>query len=132
MYPNRIREWRELRQMSFAQVAAACSPPASRATIFRLEHGRMRFTPQWQERLAAVFGCAPSDLLSEYAMTAKDQILELLPQLTPDERSALLAQLLALSDGGAAIPLAPPTGDGWERFCDIALTGTLHVRWPRK
>ena len=64
-YPNRIREWRVLREMSHEKLAEKVG--TSRGQIFNLEKGERRLTQEWMERIAAQLRCEPSDLLTSSA-----------------------------------------------------------------
>lgn len=59
--PNRIREWRERRDLT--QDALAEASGTSKMQISRLERGERRLTQGWMERIAAVLDCRPADLL---------------------------------------------------------------------
>lgn len=59
--PNRIREWRERRDLT--QDALADATGTSKMQISRLERGERRLTQGWMERIAEVLGCRPADLL---------------------------------------------------------------------
>jgi SOS-response transcriptional repressor LexA len=65
LYPNRLREIREAKGMTLAEVAAAAGGKTTPKTISRLERGEMRLSVPWMNRLAPVFGVKPAELLSE-------------------------------------------------------------------
>ncbi len=64
-FPNRIREWRVLREMSHEKLAEAVG--TSRGQIYQLETGQRRLTEEWMNRLAKPLRCEPSDLMSTSA-----------------------------------------------------------------
>jgi transcriptional regulator with XRE-family HTH domain len=62
--PNRIRELREARGISQAELArrAHVTPSA----LNKVEMGRRGLDQQWMDRLAEVLDCAPADLLPDH------------------------------------------------------------------
>ncbi len=80
--PNRIREWREARKMSRADLAERVGTVA--AQIQKLELGLRQLTQTWMSKLAPALGCAPADLLPE-----SDQ------HGLPDRENAVATKLLA-------------------------------------
>lgn len=64
-FPNRIREWRVLREMSHDKLAEAVG--TSRGQIYQLETGQRRLTEDWMNRLAKPLRCEPSDLMAASA-----------------------------------------------------------------
>ena len=61
---NRIRDVRRDKQMTLADVAAACSPPTTAQTIGRLETGTRTLSLGWMNRIAAALGVEPGLLLA--------------------------------------------------------------------
>ncbi len=59
---NRIRELREQRGMTTAQLAAAAG--TSQPQITRLERGERKLSEEWMVRIAAALGVTPADLLA--------------------------------------------------------------------
>ena len=53
---NRIRDIRQQKGMTLAQVAAACDPPTTAQTIGRLETGMRNLSLGWMNRIAAALG----------------------------------------------------------------------------
>lgn len=60
---TRIREIRKGRDMTLADVAAACVPPTTPQTIGRLETGARTVSVEWLNRIAAALGVLPGDLV---------------------------------------------------------------------
>lgn len=59
--PNRIKEWRELRRMSLAELARQAGTSAQQ--MGRLEAGKRRLTVGWMEKLAGPLGVSPAELM---------------------------------------------------------------------
>lgn len=59
--PNRIREYRNARDMSQQQLADQIY--VSKPTISELETGKMQLTVDYMRRIGKAFECAPSELL---------------------------------------------------------------------
>ncbi|MBV7255221.1 helix-turn-helix transcriptional regulator [Pacificimonas sp. WHA3] len=60
---TRIREIRKGKEMTLADVAAACAPPTTPQTIGRLETGTRTVSIDWLNRIAAALGVLPADLV---------------------------------------------------------------------
>ncbi len=60
---NRIRDIRKQKNMTLAEVAAACSPPTTAQTIGRLETGMRNLSLVWMNRIAAALGVDPELLV---------------------------------------------------------------------
>jgi transcriptional regulator with XRE-family HTH domain len=95
---TRIRDVRKAKDMTLAEVAAACVPPTTAQTIGRLETGTRTVSVGWLNRIAAALGVEPSELVS-----------------LPDRVDVPIAALL--SAGGAVAPrreqaLLPPRPEG--------------------
>ncbi|MET1754947.1 helix-turn-helix transcriptional regulator [Novosphingobium sp. RD2P27] len=60
---NRIRDVRNQKGMTLAQVAAACDPPTTAQTIGRLETGMRNLSLIWMNRIAAALEVEPEVLL---------------------------------------------------------------------
>jgi transcriptional regulator with XRE-family HTH domain len=60
---NRIRDVRREKQMTLAEVAAACQPATTAQTIGRLETGTRTLSLGWMNRIAAALGVEPGMLL---------------------------------------------------------------------
>ena len=83
---NRIRAIRKQKNMTLAEVAAACRPPTTAQTIGRLETGMRNLSLVWMNRIAAALGVDP----------------ELLVKGEADEQPSIVARL---TDSGAeALP----------------------------
>ncbi|MFW2829096.1 helix-turn-helix domain-containing protein [Sphingomonas sp. ID0503] len=61
---TRIREVRRAKNMTLADVAAACSPPTTAQTIGRLETGMRTVSVGWLNRIAAALGVTAGDLVA--------------------------------------------------------------------
>ena len=60
---NRIRDVRQQKGMTLAEVAAACRPATTAQTIGRLETGMRNLSLGWMNRIAAALGVEPETLL---------------------------------------------------------------------
>jgi transcriptional regulator with XRE-family HTH domain len=60
---NRIRDIRKQKNMTLAEVAAACEPPTTAQTIGRLETGMRNLSLVWMNRIAAALGVDPELLV---------------------------------------------------------------------
>lgn len=78
---NRIKEIRERRGLSTAQLAALVG--TSQPQITRLENGERKLTAEWMSRLAQALDCSPADLLAAAVITGgPDEAL-----VCPDDRN---------------------------------------------
>jgi transcriptional regulator with XRE-family HTH domain len=84
---NRIRDVRQQKGMTLAEVAAACRPPTTAQTIGRLETGMRNLSLGWMNRIAAALGVEPETLLKG-TETAVPQVLA---RLTDTGAEALAA-----------------------------------------
>ena len=60
---NRIRDIRQEKSLTLAEVAARCSPSTTAQTIGRLETGTRNLSLVWMNRIAAALGVEPELLL---------------------------------------------------------------------
>jgi transcriptional regulator with XRE-family HTH domain len=60
---NRIKELREARGWSMAQLSARLTPPTDASQINKLEKGQRELTIAWMNRIAVALGCEPRDLI---------------------------------------------------------------------
>jgi transcriptional regulator with XRE-family HTH domain len=60
---NRIRDIRKQKNMTLAEVAAACQPPTTAQTIGRLETGMRNLSIKWMDRIAGALGVDPETLV---------------------------------------------------------------------
>jgi transcriptional regulator with XRE-family HTH domain len=58
---NRVREWRQRRELSIEELARRSRTSPSQ--ISKLERGQRRLTVEWMSRLAKALGCRTEDLL---------------------------------------------------------------------
>ena len=67
---NRIRDVRQQKRMTLADVAARCSPPTTAQTIGRLETGMRNLSLDWMNKIAAALGVEPELLVAASATTS--------------------------------------------------------------
>ncbi len=60
---NRIRDIRRAKDMTLAELAAACSPPTTAQTIGRLETGMRNLSIKWMDRIARALDVDPQILV---------------------------------------------------------------------
>jgi len=60
---NRIREIRQKKELTLADLAAACDPPTTAQTIGRLETGTRNLSLKWMDRIAAALDVDPETLV---------------------------------------------------------------------
>lgn len=120
---NRIRDIRRQKNMTLAEVAAACSPPTTAQTIGRLETGMRNLSLVWMNRIAAALGVEPGLLVkSEEAAAPKfvARLSEAGAEALPAPRDAILPTDLggASELGGALVCLAIEAPQGEYRSGD--------------
>ncbi len=108
--PNRIKQLREIRGWSQAELGSRLNPPTSQQQIDKLEKGQRRMTVDWLNKFAAAFECDPLLILGEVApMTPKEQaVLGLFRGLTAEEQDAFLKA----ADAMAKLASGRKTGNG--------------------
>lgn len=74
---NRIRDVRQQKGMTLAEVAAACDPPTTPQTIGRLETGMRNLSLDWMNRIAAALGVEPEMILKGSEATAPQVVARL-------------------------------------------------------
>jgi transcriptional regulator with XRE-family HTH domain len=93
--PNRIAEIRKTTGMSQQEVADAAR--VHWVTISKLERGHIKLTTQWMEKLAAVLGVQPADLMRSEAVARAPELLpglaDNLPRFLADAESPFLPGL---------------------------------------
>ncbi|WP_390551252.1 helix-turn-helix domain-containing protein [Qipengyuania sp. MTN3-11] len=91
---NRIRDIRQQKGWTLADLAEACSPPTTPQTVGRLETGMRNLSLKWMDRLAAALDVDP-ELLVRSEKTDHPKIVARLtqtgPQALPAPRDAILA-----------------------------------------
>ncbi len=85
---TRIREIRKGKNLTLADVAAACQPPTTPQTIGRLETGTRTVSIDWLNRIAAALGVLPADLVKTDARPD----IPIAARLTADGAEALAAR----------------------------------------
>lgn len=91
-FPNRIRELREARGLTQEELAAEAGTTSQQ--IGRLERGARSLRQDWMERIAAVLGVTPAELLPQAGeapgtvLTARGQLLPGRAFAQPDEPQA--------------------------------------------
>jgi len=90
---NRIRDIRKQKNMTLAEVAAACEPPTTAQTIGRLETGMRNLSLVWMNRIAAALGVDP-ELLVKGEATDQPKVVARLTDAgaepLPSPRDAIL------------------------------------------
>ncbi len=116
---NRIRDIRKQKQMTLAEVAAACDPPTTAQTIGRLETGMRNLSLVWMNRIAAALGVDPELLVKgeddEQVMIVA-RLVESGAEALPSPRDAILPT--ELGGDGALVCLAVEAPQGEYRSGD--------------
>ena len=116
---NRIRDIRKQKDMTLAEVAAACDPPTTAQTIGRLETGMRNLSLVWMNRIGAALGVEP-DLLVKREDTAVPQVVARLTdqgvEALTTPRDAILPT--ELNDGEALVCLTIEAPQGEYRSGD--------------
>ena len=60
---NRIRDFRQAKGMTLAELADACDPPTTAQTIGRLETGMRNLSIKWMDRIADALDVDPQSLV---------------------------------------------------------------------
>lgn len=104
---NRIRAIRKDKDLTLAELAAACSPPTTAQTIGRLETGMRNLSLKWMDRIGAALGVDPETLVRSND-NAPPQVVARLhaggPEALETPRDAILPT--DLSDDGLLLALA--------------------------
>ncbi|MEL6487149.1 MAG: helix-turn-helix transcriptional regulator [Pseudomonadota bacterium] len=74
---NRIREIRQAKGLTLAELAAACDPPTTAQTVGRLETGMRTLSTKWMDRIGAALGVDPQTLVRSEAEARPQVIAEL-------------------------------------------------------
>jgi transcriptional regulator with XRE-family HTH domain len=89
-----IKAWREHRGLTLDAVAARIGIRG--ATLSRIENGKIAYTQQTLEPLAAVLGCSVGDLLTRHPSHAsKDEMSQIMEALAPEDRNRWIAAIRA-------------------------------------
>jgi len=116
---NRIRDIRQQKGLTLAQVAAACDPPTTAQTIGRLETGMRNLSLTWMNRIAAALEVEP-ELLVRGTEAAQPKVIARLTESGAEaltaERDAILPT--ALGSGAPLMCLAIEAAQGEYRAGD--------------
>lgn len=91
--PNYIKEWRRFRGMTQTELADQIGMAMSH--LSRIEVGRVAYTQQVLEKIAAALGCGPADLIARNPEGGAD-IMELWASLSSEAQDQIrsLAKML--------------------------------------
>ena len=111
---NRIRDIRRQKNMTLAQVAAACTPPTTAQTIGRLETGMRNLSLVWMNRIAAALGVEPELLvkgadLGQAKFVAR--LMETGAEALPTPRDAILPTQLGGEGELICLSVEAPQGE---------------------
>lgn len=98
---NRIRDIRKQKNLTLAEVAAACDPPTTAQTIGRLETGMRNLSLVWMNRIAAALEVDP-ELLVKGEATAQPQVVARLTEAGAEALATQLDAILPVELGGDA------------------------------
>lgn len=116
---NRIRDIRKQKNMTLAEVAAACRPATTAQTIGRLETGMRNLSLGWMNRIGAALGVDP-ELLVKGEDTGQPKVVARLTdggaEPLPAERDAILP--VSLGGGAPLVCLAIDISQGEYRAGD--------------
>lgn len=96
---NNLRAWRELRQMTQLQLAAAVDTKSS--VISELESGRIALSAKWLARLAPALGTTPGFLLDYDPRDLDTSFLEAALNVSKENRAQVLEILKTFKKGAA-------------------------------
>ena len=96
---NRIRDIRKQKDMTLADLAAACEPPTTAQTIGRLETGMRNLSLKWMDRIANALGVEP-ELLVRSEKAGHPQVVALLAKTGPEALASPRDAILATDLGG--------------------------------
>lgn len=119
---NRIRDIRKAKNLTLADLAAACDPPTTAQTIGRLETGMRSLSLTWMNRIAAALSVEPASLMRAEAAATPQIVAELAAsgaQALAAPREAVLPSTLAGEDGPAPLVLAVTESVGEFRPGDL-------------
>ena len=103
---NRIRDIRKQKNMTLAEVAAACDPPTTAQTIGRLETGLRNLSLVWMNRIAAALDVEP-ELLVKGEAARQTQVVARLTEAGADALASPRDAILPVELGGAGPQGAP-------------------------
>lgn len=96
-----LREWREFREMTQEQLAAAVRPPTKASVISLLETGSRDLKNKWLERLAPALGTRKGFILDMNPLDADTRILDLVEDMGAADKEQALAILKTFKDRAA-------------------------------
>lgn len=96
---NRIRDIRKQKNMTLAELAAACDPPTTAQTIGRLETGMRNLSIKWMDRIGAALEVDP-DMLVRSEKAGHPQVLANLTDRGAEALTKPRDALLATDLGG--------------------------------
>lgn len=116
---NRIRDIRKQKNMTLAEVAAACDPPTTAQTIGRLETGMRNLSLVWMNRIAKALGVEP-ELLVKDERGEQTMVVARLTEAGADALPTPRDAILPIELGGDAplVCLAVETSQGEYRAGD--------------
>ena len=116
---NRIRDIRKQKNMTLAEVAAACRPATTAQTIGRLETGMRNLSLGWMNRIGAALGVDP-ELLVKGEESGQPKVVARLTEAGAEPLSAERDAILPIALGGEAplVCLAIDTPQGEYRAGD--------------
>ncbi|MGC1271088.1 MAG: helix-turn-helix transcriptional regulator, partial [Croceibacterium sp.] len=117
---NRIRDIRQQKGMTLAEVAAACSPPTTAQTIGRLETGMRNLSLVWMNRIGAALGVEPELLVKGGEALAPQVVARLVEsgaEALSTPRDAILPTELG-GEGGTLVCLSIDSAQGEYRSGD--------------
>ncbi|MGB3739264.1 MAG: helix-turn-helix transcriptional regulator [Pontixanthobacter sp.] len=97
---NRIRDIRQAKAMTLAELAAACDPPTTAQTIGRLETGMRNLSIKWMDRIADALDVDPQSLVRSDD-TAQPRIVARLLADGPEAMTREIDAVLPTEIGGA-------------------------------
>lgn len=100
-YPNRIKEIRELNNLSMEKLADLLH--TSRGQVYQLEKGIRKLSQPWMERLAVALRCSPADFIQEPSYN-------LVPVLSYVGAGAKVYAIDDHAQGGGLEEVEAPTG----------------------
>lgn len=96
-----LREWREFREMTQEQLAAAVKPPTKASVISLLETGDRDLKNKWLERLAPALRTRKGFILDMDPLDADTRILDLVEDMGDGDKEQALAILKTFKDRAA-------------------------------
>lgn len=95
-YDHFLREWREYRELTQEELAAAMRPPTVASVISLLESGNRGLSNKWLERLAPVLRTKKGFILDVNPYDTSNSVLEIWNDIPESERSRAIGYLEAL------------------------------------